>query len=77
MSSITHDSLVGIVVGVDTHKDFHVAAAKDALGRELGHARFDANAAGYEQLTPWARAHGEVAAFAIEGAGSYGAGLVR
>jgi transposase len=77
MSSITHDSLVGIVVGVDTHKDFHVAAAKDALGRELGHARFDANAAGYERLTQWARAHGEVAAFAIEGAGSYGAGLVR
>jgi transposase len=77
MSSITHDSLVGIVVGVDTHKDFHVAAAKDALGRELGHARFDANAAGYEQLLRWAQAQGTLAGFGIEGAGSYGAGVAR
>lgn len=77
MSRITHDLPAGIVVGVDTHKDFHLAAATDSLGRDLGHARFDADRAGYAQLIQWARTHGEVAAFAIEGAGSYGAGLAR
>ena len=47
MSSITHDSLVGRVVGVDTHKDFHIAAAKDARGRELeAEAEVDARPAG-------------------------------
>ncbi len=77
MSSITHDPLVGRAVGLDTHKDFHVAAAKNARGRGLGHARCDANADGYAQPTQWARAHGEVAGFGIAGAGSYGAGRVR
>jgi transposase len=77
MSSIPDVPVAGIAIGVDTHKDFHVAAAKDALGRDLGHARFDASAAGYAELIQWAHAHGTVAAFGIEGAGSYGAGLVR
>jgi hypothetical protein len=77
MSSIPDVPVAGIAIGIDTHKDFHLAAAKDARGRDLGHARFDASAAGYAELIEWARAHGEVAGFAIEGAGSYGAGLVR
>jgi len=77
MSSITDVSSVEIVVGVDTHKDFHVAAAKDSVGRSLAHARFAANRAGYEQLLRWAQAQGKLAGFGIEGAGSYGAGLVR
>ena len=33
--------------GVDTHKDTHVAAALDQLGRVLGTESFPANAAGY------------------------------
>jgi transposase len=77
MSRITHDLPAGIVVGVDTHKDFHLAAAKDALGRDLGHARFDADRAGYQQLLEWAQTRGEPQGFGIEGAGSYGAGLAR
>jgi len=77
MSRITDDVRSGIVVGIDSHKDFHVAAAKDSLGRTLGHARFAADATGYEQLHHWALAHGELAGFGIEGAESYGAGLAR
>jgi transposase len=77
MSRITHDLPAGIVVDVDTHKDFHLAAATDALGRELGHARFEANRAGYAELLRWARTRGEIAGFGIEGAGSYGAQLAR
>ena len=32
---------------------------------------------GYQQLITWAERHGRVAAFGIEGTGSYGAGLAR
>ena len=34
-----HHALVEVTGGVDTHKDTHVAAAKDALGRVLGTLR--------------------------------------
>lgn len=33
---LTPPASSGVVVGVDTHKDTHVARAKDALGRRLG-----------------------------------------
>ena len=36
--------------GVDTHKDVHVAAALDELGRLLGTGSFPTTAAGYRQL---------------------------
>jgi transposase len=66
-----------IVVGIDTHKSFHVAAAKDVLGHDVAEGRFAANARGYEDLRCWATRLGDVKVFAIEGAGSYGKGLVR
>src|SRR5580704_6537058 len=77
MDSITEANKRTIVVGVDTHKAFHVAAAKDALGHDIGEARFDANAGGYEDLRKWAKKLGRVEAFGIEGPGSYGSGLAR
>jgi transposase len=64
-----------ITGGVDTHKDFHVAAAKDALGRELGTQRFPATQAGYTALLEWLHTFGPVAAVGVEGTGCYGAGL--
>ena len=63
--------------GVDTHKDFHVAAALDQLGRLLEIAEFPATAAGYTQLRAWLANHGEIDAVGIEGCGSWGAGLAR
>jgi transposase len=65
-----------VAIGVDTHKDEHVALACDALGRELGSRSLPATSAGYLALLHWARELGEPA-FAVEGAGSYGAGLAR
>lgn len=65
----------GIVVGVDTHKHAHVAVALSALGARLGTCQAAATAEGYAGLLAWARGLGEVAAFAVEGTGSYGAGL--
>lgn len=63
--------------GVDTHKDFHVAAALDQLGRLLEIAEFPATAAGYRQLHTWLAGHGEIDSVGIEGCGSWGAGLAR
>ena len=65
-----------VAVGVDTHKDVHVAVALDALGVRLDSREIAATAAGYRSLLCWAQEFG-VPAFTIEGTGSYGAGLVR
>ena len=66
-----------IIIGVDTHKDIHVAVAITGLGARLGTLSVPATAAGYRQLIRWADAYGSVQAFGIEGTGSYGAGLSR
>ncbi len=68
---------VTVTIGVDTHKDLHVAVALDALGRRLGELVVPATAAGYQQLHRWATDQGQVDAFGVEGTGSYGAGLAR
>src|SRR3954452_5494935 len=65
-----------VAIGVDTHKDTHVAVALDALGGELDDCVIQATRAGYEQLLEWSRRLGQPV-FAIEGSGSYGAGLAR
>jgi transposase len=66
-----------LIVGVDTHRDEHVAVAIDHLGARLGDYRFPTTSAGYEGLDCWSRGLGEVVAFGIEGTGSFGAGLAR
>jgi transposase len=64
-----------ITGGVDTHLEFHVAAARDGLGRVLGTQKFPATQAGYADLLAWLQAFGPVAVVGVEGTGSYGAGL--
>ena len=66
-----------IVVGVDTHRDSHVAVALDALGGRLGERSVPTTRAGYTELERWAAGLGLVQAFGVEGTGSYGAGLAR
>jgi transposase len=65
-----------VAIGVDTHKDVHVAVALDALGAQIDSREIAATEAGYRSLLGWARGLG-LPVFAVEGAGSYGAGLVR
>jgi transposase len=65
-----------VAVGVDTHKEVHVAVALDRLGAQLGSREIAATTTGYLSLLSWAQELG-VPAFAVEGSGSYGAGLVR
>jgi hypothetical protein len=65
-----------VVIGVDTHKHVHVAVALNAVGGRLDARSFAADRGGYEQLLDWATAFGAgQLTFAIEGTGSYGAGL--
>jgi transposase len=66
-----------VTVGVDTHKDLHVAAARDQLGRRLGATQVQTTSAGYTALLAWAQGLGQVQAWGVEGTGSYGAGLAR
>jgi len=68
---------VRVTVGVDTHKDAHVAVAMDQLGRHLDENTIPTTPRGYRDLLAWAESHGEVQAWGIEGTGSYGAGLSR
>ena len=53
-----------VIVGVDTHKDEHVAVAIDGLGGRLGDFALGANSDGYAQLVAWAVTLGAVARFA-------------
>jgi transposase len=66
-----------VTVGVDTHADTHVAVALDQLGRRIDAHSFATTPAGYTELEQWATNLGTIAAFGVEGTGSWGAGLVR
>lgn len=75
--SMTEMQSVRVTVGVDTHKDSHVARAKDQLGRGLGQITVPACLRGSAELLGWARSLGEIHTFGVEGTGCYGAGLSR
>jgi transposase len=66
-----------VIVGVDTHKDQHVAVALDGLGGRLGELEVAATNDGYAELLGWAGGLGRIHAFGVEGCGSYGLGLAR
>jgi hypothetical protein len=44
------DTEVAVILGVDTHLDFHVAVAVDHLGRRLGESSVPTTVKGYERL---------------------------
>lgn len=67
-----------VIVGVDTHKDEHVAVAIDGLGGLLGDPLLiPADRDGYGELLAWAEQLGTLYAFGVEGCGSYGSGLAK
>jgi transposase len=67
----------GVILGVDTHLDLHVAVALDQLGRRLGALTAPTTTRGYVRLLRWAEGFGPVRCVGIEGTSSYGAGLAR
>ena len=68
---------VEVIIGVDTHKDQHVAVAIDGRGVRLDEKHVPVATCGYEELERWSCDLGRVHAFGVEGTGSYGAGLAR
>lgn len=66
-----------VILGVDTHKDMHVAAVVTTIGKLLASKAFPTTQAGYRQLLTWARSFGVVRRAGVECTGSYGAALTR
>ena len=77
MTTIAQDDPRRVTGGVDTHKDVHVAAVLDALGRLIATAAFPATRHGYRRMLRWLQSHGELVGVGVEGCGSWGAGLAR
>lgn len=73
MSKVVNE--LQVIVGVDTHKDFHVAVAIDQLGRRLGETTVVTTRRGYDSLIEWASEFGVVDRIGVEGTGSCGRGL--
>lgn len=64
------------VIGVDTHQDTHTAAVvATATGAVLDELTIGADPDGYDALIELADRHSGLRVWAIEGTGSYGAGL--
>ena len=76
-SSVSSDTVVEVMLGVDTHLDVHVAVALDQLGRRLDTFSVPTTKKGYEDLLAWAEGFGAVRCVGVEGTSSYGAGLAR
>lgn len=73
----TTDGHEEVLLGVDTHKDFHAAAVITTVGAALVGRSFPATADGYRQLLSWARSFGTLRRAGVECTGSYGAALTR
>jgi transposase len=58
-----------VAIGVDTHRDVHVAVAVDRLGVQMDSREIETTREGYCSLLSWALELG-VPAFAVEGAGA-------
>jgi transposase len=67
----------GVVGGVDTHKDLHVAAVVDEHDHVLGSQCFPTTRHGYKQMLAWMRSFGQPRRVGVEATGTYGAGLLR
>ena len=74
---MTNATALDVIIGVDTHKEVHAAAAISGTGARLAMTTVTASSKGYGVLEAWAKSMGTVRAFGIEGTGSYGAGLSR
>ncbi len=77
MISISHSKVPEIIIGVDSHKDEHVAVAVDSLSVRIGQRNLSTTNTRYAGLEHWARTLGEIDAFGVEGTDSYGTGFTR
>jgi transposase len=68
--------MVDAVIGVDTHRDHHTVAVVDPTGGVLAAIELATDAFGYRRMLAFAKGHAPGRrVWAIEGTGSFGAGL--
>ncbi len=77
MTDLSTDGPRTVIIGVDTHKDVHVAVAIDPLGRTIDQHASATTPAGLSDLLAWATALDPCCRWGVEGTSSYGAGLTR
>lgn len=65
------------VIGIDTHKDIHVAVVLDDLGRVQRAESFGTTDRDNRRLVGWAGENGPISRAGVEGTGSYGYRLAR
>jgi transposase len=66
-----------ITIGVDAHKQVHVAVALDEAGREISRWHGANSPTGWAAVRSWAGCLGEMRQWGIEGAWNYGRGLAQ
>ena len=66
-----------VTIGVDAHKEVHVAVAVGETGRTLGTWRGRNGPEDWAALREWAMGQGDVRQWGIEGTGNYGRGLAQ
>jgi transposase len=64
-----------VVIGVDTHKHTHTAAAVSPTGVVLEHLTAPADPHGYRRLLAFGRRSGDRRLWAVGGKGTFGGGL--
>lgn len=77
MAAMTDPVVGSVTAGVDTHRDFHVVAALDWLGRLHDVIEVPNSPAGHAQAVQWLASIGQIDQVGVEGTGSYGVGLSR
>ena len=75
--TIVENPTITVTGGIDTHSEFHVAAAIDTNGGVLGVETFDTTTHGYRELVAWLAGFGAIRLVGVEGTGSYGTGVCR
>jgi len=66
-----------LTIGVDAHKETHVAVAVDAAGQECGQWAGPNSAEGWAAIRAWAQGLGTERRWGIEGAWNDGRGLAQ
>ena len=66
-----------VIIGVDTHRDVHAAAAISGAGVHLATTTIPASTRVTHAARSLGKVNGAIQAFGIEGTGCYGAGLSR
>jgi transposase len=64
-----------VVIGVDTHKQTHTVAAVSATGAVIEQLTVPADPSGYRRLVAFGHRHAANRLWAVEGTGTFGAGL--